>query len=1417
MVSTRFELLYSYGSYQSLKDLPLEEKNKEESVKQLFQECINQMLTNYQEGKSRSKRLSSSTLTQLNHDTKKMMTFLRSPIGKACCGFTTESQNLFKLNDDLILELFFHTPCQENPNLQKQFDNLSPSHQDSIQEALLFLGKNSPIDLTEKDRILILENAIKLSEDLNKEEITISERDDLTSLHLALLLLLALKDPNLMEDILSFISQLPRNKEVYDALTYFKLRTFALCWLLSSPDSLLNTSYTWIYNLKSVELSQFNQIVRKRMESLDPFFKNSKVLDLGKNRSLAHLYKDFLEDSEAIELFASLELDPDVFHMPFNLPILKPLMRLLLRLPQQHAYILRYAAWTLSARTLNRYQPFFEWMEKQARDNHEMGLLLEDSLTLIETDSELSKFVTSLPSEKYPLWQTYVKKHTRKERNIDSFIQFLRDECKEHELVKKILPWTDNTLTIDRLEKLFQALPEAENEFQIWLLFLLKDNQKELPENWQKALAMTSLTLQYIVWNQLNWLEQNPSLFLPLMNWLKQGRGNLLFLASVSDKVELIAKNNPELLLKLFQATNVSNEFPIRFLRTIASNNTPEDMRGLWDMVGSEIFSYLLQTYSNNLNLLRETFSKCDLKLISQLLQTEKQHNTRLILCLFQVLPKLTSSVITALNDETFRNSLVEFDGSLEPQTYSTLISLLKKEKLENVTQYLNILRGHQSLFTKLFDSFLDPFKHPIFKAAARYGYSHSIVVHLVNRWQAKGEKYVKEFFELAEAQKWDLFEQKIECDRLSSSLRDQLVLYTKEQKIHSLSSSVVEENDTCHSVFEKLLNFMVTSSLKEVSLALTDCLFDQNQVYNAKNIPLIRSHSTYANLPVSKDVKEHFEHIFDFFLSYSEFEDYLSHLKVPQDPSFRRLIQIFFKIKEEEMTVQHVQRLVISGFLCPTFQGDLGSCFGTNLIIQQESTPWGLRQIAKDYASLLSTGGLERLIYNENGTQEKVVFESRPDAILTHQGFMQDHLLNRIREYMIASMEPKSSSLDEDIIQVFSSYDSIGRKLQKAFKNSWDFPQEEFKTLVKKEISSHLKIFYDATATSPLPPHDQGAWILIRRQDNQVIKSLVDYQECLISILEKSSKQLQDKYSQFKEAIQEGTKEGVQFIRSYALVCRLFDTWNRLHPNQPLVNPATELDHIDDKPWLKFCGGFSEPIFKNYYEQQEVTKLDFIAQDANQICENLLSYIQGLPSTIKEFCRVHPRTLLPLSMPGHALSLRPSGALNLLHEKEMSTSSIIKTMQEEAKQWAKKTLVSGQDFKNFLKEFETPEFKIPEDNPMYLWAQTLGEKTVEEILSLVKTKWEELLNISSFNIGIQESFVAYLIGLPQHAKSRPLSLILGHTNWKSTSYLVAMGSPVTGKLMLVRADLDINNCQLLSEKEIAGKWSLMNQPVWPH
>ena len=94
---------------------------------------------------------------------------------------------------------------------------------------------------------------------------------------------------------------------------------------------------------------------------------------------------------------------------------------------------------------------------------------------------------------------------------------------------------------------------------------------------------------------------------------------------------------------------------------------------------------------------------------------------------------------------------------------------------------------------------------------------------------------------------------------------------------------------------------------------------------------------------------------------------------------------------KDDSINPQQVRQIMLSGLLCPTRQSQMGSCFATSIVIQQDTYAMGLRQKLEDFLMMMAKGALTRS--NKNLTMDYPVYV---EDLLRETLMDDDHLLNR-------------------------------------------------------------------------------------------------------------------------------------------------------------------------------------------------------------------------------------------------------------------------------------------------------------------------------------------------------------------------------------------------------------------------------------
>jgi hypothetical protein len=318
-----------------------------------------------------------------------------------------------------------------------------------------------------------------------------------------------------------------------------------------------------------------------------------------------------------------------------------------------------------------------------------------------------------------------------------------------------------------------------------------------------------------------------------------------------------------------------------------------------------------------------------------------------------------------------------------------------------------------------------------------------------------------------------------------------------------------------------------------------------------------------------------------------------------------------------------HAGSLIVGGMCVPTRQGEIGSCFATSLVIQQEKTHEGRRQILEDHLSLVNT----EAIYREG------IVEGRRDPypgcfnIRSSPKLGTGHGLNRVREFTLASMGGgDNTNAGKKNAELQSS---TMRQLDKSIKpNHPDFDQE-YSTLTAEWFKKNTVTRFVPTVEDP-KTGEMGAWVLHQKGpsgEKPVVwlkEFLALHRECAESILTSMSND-----------------------PKYQNQIEISKMW-------PQMNKEVRNNFESNLVSIPNPGGNQIRLDQKNREIKESISIKRTIESASGLYGFLTNYVEGLSDEMQKTIEKNPNYQVSLGMPEHALSLEPYSLLKLKNNKQV-------------------------------------------------------------------------------------------------------------------------------------------------------------------
>ncbi|MEC7838846.1 MAG: hypothetical protein VX777_02265 [Chlamydiota bacterium] len=514
-----------------------------------------------------------------------------------------------------------------------------------------------------------------------------------------------------------------------------------------------------------------------------------------------------------------------------------------------------------------------------------------------------------------------------------------------------------------------------------------------------------------------------------------------------------------------------------------------------------------------------------------------------------------------------------------------------------------------------------------------------------------------------------------------------------------------------------------------------------------------------------------HYKRMLDYFESDHNLGSRLSDIPLPKQKSaIERLTRKYLDLKpEEEISINHIHELVLSGIFTPTRQGDVGSCFSTCIMIQMDSYLGGVKQKIEDYIEMINSNKISRS-KTVLGNTVSVDYPLYVTDLLNQKEFTGDHYLNRAREFTLTSMgRPLSFSLSENNIKNHS------KVLQNiiSIKSTNTFMKEYIFFFNKQFEEEYNRVFSYMFSACKKPPKgssktDLGADVLINKKLGTPILNVEEYRSSLKEIMKIIKNKSLKQFPKDVESIEKcfdvdtgilGWLDSVSFMK---------------HTNAMNI----------DNSWVKYdSGGNTDTILKKYSEENWRPNRNYaLSLSSKNNFLSIFSYLQSLPTVTKKFAKMNTELRLPLfySGTGHAFSITPSEPLKLLKLKG-SPLQKYKSFLKEGSEWKNRQLPTHfhENLYDLVKNDDSVQNKtLP---LVAILPKLINTHSLREFSSELEKNLIDLKIDNEQKDTIYEQLTDFIYQIPSLSKTAPKAIIFGDSNWENNYQLGYVINPLTG------------------------------------
>lgn len=288
---------------------------------------------------------------------------------------------------------------------------------------------------------------------------------------------------------------------------------------------------------------------------------------------------------------------------------------------------------------------------------------------------------------------------------------------------------------------------------------------------------------------------------------------------------------------------------------------------------------------------------------------------------------------------------------------------------------------------------------------------------------------------------------------------------------------------ESFQSNFNKIMPLGMAEPLKyqtDLSVAMAKNLLTENGI-NKEVVEQIKDHPSYDQLDISQQA--HMSRVLDLIQNDPDFAEMIREIDtVPLPGSLEELFirKTLGLAPEEKLSAHHVKLMVLSGLLWPLRQDDIGSCFITAICIEMASHAAGLKQLIKEYGSLITRSNIEK---PEVGPHVGTVQYPMNCSAHFADVFQNQHLLVRAHEFTVAPMG--ASQANEMFVK---AKNTILEHFSTAFENNLiigGISAEDLEA-IKKEVPlildkrlEKLRVFFSTEIVNPMTG-ERGGWMIV-------------------------------------------------------------------------------------------------------------------------------------------------------------------------------------------------------------------------------------------------------------------------------------------------------------------------------------------------
>lgn len=370
--------------------------------------------------------------------------------------------------------------------------------------------------------------------------------------------------------------------------------------------------------------------------------------------------------------------------------------------------------------------------------------------------------------------------------------------------------------------------------------------------------------------------------------------------------------------------------------------------------------------------------------------------------------------------------------------------------------------------------------------------------------------------------------------------------------------------------------------------------------------------------------------------------------------PKGSRQDKMFESLYGANYTVTQIKEGVLSALLYPIRQLQVGSCFGTAVAIQLNSTEDGLKQAFEDFLSLTING---RLIRKDSGGKVAEEYPIIFDGQVFKKDFPNDNLLSRVREFTISSMSASNKDIIINADKTREKWEGILFRQLETLQKHLDFNQNKtvlelqkivnVKEMIGNALKAHLAVRYMGFIKDPVK-NKVGGWVLVDKMSEvPLVSSRKAFESVFLSVFEEIAN-LDDRLQNgpqkllwkklFEEALPEFVKSDRFLTESLGIKDSEVPTFF-----------SFDTDKVTDSALITIQGGFESTVIQKYHNENPPisTKISFSGHPLMDIYQ----LVKQLSPYDRQQVLNNPNFLKIATVPEHVMNLKLGHLVRLVDQ----------------------------------------------------------------------------------------------------------------------------------------------------------------------